>query len=269
MKPPKYPIVTLLTDFGTKDHYVASMKGVILNLNPRSQVVDITHQIRPQDVVEGAFVLANAFSYFPEGTVHLAVVDPKVGGPRAPLLIVTERYYFVGPDNGLFSMVLRRERMREAYVLAERRFFLSKISSTFHGRDIFSPVAGHLTLGVPPRAFGRRVDSIKPLAFPTPEPRGGRLTGEVIHIDTFGNLITNIDRTIFSRFSHGRPVRVSLLKTRIEGIRTGYWEGKKGELMALFGSGDLLEIAVREGSAEKRLKGRRGDSVRITVIDKK
>ncbi|MCX8116477.1 MAG: SAM-dependent chlorinase/fluorinase [Desulfobacterota bacterium] len=266
MKAFRHPIVTLLTDFGTKDPYVASMKGVILGINPRCQVVDITHQIAPQDVVEGAFVLSNAFSYFPEGTVHVAVVDPEVGGKRHPVLIVTERYFFVGPDNGLFGFVLRKERMKEAYILTEKRFFLPRVSSTFHGRDIFSPVAGHLTLGVPPKAFGREAHSLKDLGFPVPQQRGRTLTGEVIHVDRFGNLITNIDRATLLDFSGGGPIRLSVSKRKIEGIRTSYWEGKKGELMALFGSSDLLEIAVREGSAQERLKGRRGDPVRIVPV---
>jgi hypothetical protein len=263
MKAMRDPIVTLLTDFGTNDHYVASMKGVILKINPHCKVIDITHHIHPQDIMEGAFVLANAFSYFPEGTVHLAVVDPEVGGPRDPILIVTDHFFFVGPDNGLFSLALRKEKIRETYVLTEKRFFLPEISQTFHGRDIFAPVAGHLTLGISPKAFGRRIDSLKTLNFPEPIVRGMNLIGEVIHIDSFGNLITNIGREGFSQFIQGRPFLIKAGKGVIKGLKDGYWEGKKNEPIALFGSGGCLEIAVREGSAEKMLKMKKGDSIRI------
>lgn len=265
MKAFRTPIVTLLTDFGMKDHYVASMKGTILKINPRCQLVDITHQISPQDIMEGAFVLANAFSYFPEGTIHLAVVDPEVGGERAPILVVTERFFFVGPDNGLFSFVLRQERMKAAYVLTQKRFFLSEISHTFHGRDIFAPVAGHLTLGVSPKTFGRKVEGIKQIAFPAPLVRGRELVGEVIHIDAFGNLITNIDRKEFSEFIQDQPFLIRVGRETLHVLTQGYWEGRTGEPIALFGSGGFLEVAAREGSAEKHLKVRRGDPITVSL----
>jgi S-adenosylmethionine hydrolase len=261
----KNPIVTLLTDFGTKDHYVASMKGVILSINPKCKIVDITHQIHPQDILGGAFVLANAFSYFPEGTIHLAVVDPEVGSARHPILLVTDHHFFVGPDNGVFSFVLRKERMKEAYLLTQKRFFLSEISPTFHGRDLFAPVAGHLTLGVSPKAFGKRVDSLKNLTHTDPKMRGGELVGEVIHIDSFGNLITNIDRETFSKFIQRGSFLIRAGRKTIQTVTRGYWEGKKGEPFALFGSSGYLEIAVKEGSAEKKLKMKRGDQVILSV----
>lgn len=261
MKPVKAPIVTLLTDFGTKDHYVASMKGVILGINPRCQVVDITHHLHPQNIMEGAFVLANAFSYFPEGTIHLAVVDPDVGGERIPILIVTDRFFFIGPDNGLFSLVIRKEEMKEAYALTEKRFFLPEISHTFHGRDIFASVAGHLTLGLAPKTLGRRIDSLKTLNFPEPSVREKGLMGEVIHVDSFGNLISNIDGDKLSRYTRGGPFLIRAGKKTIRELKRGYWEGKTGEPIALFGSGGLLEIAVREGSAEKHLKIKKGDKI--------
>lgn len=265
MKPVKDPIVTLLTDFGTKDHYVASMKGAILSVNPRCKVVDITHHIQPQNIIEGAFVFSNAFSYFPKGTVHVAVVDPEVGGARDPILIVTEHSFCVGPNNGLFSLALRKDRMKDAYVLTEKRFFLPEISHTFHGRDIFAPVAGHLTLGISPKAFGRRIDSLKTLDLIEPSAKEKRLIGEVIHVDSFGNLITNIHRDRFSRFIQGRPFLIRVGKVTIKVLTRGYWEGQKGEPIALFGSGGFLEVAVREGNAEKRLKVRRGDPVQISI----
>jgi len=259
------PIVTLLTDFGTKDHYVGSMKGVILKVNPHCSLIDITHEISPQDIFEGAFVLANAYSYFPEGTVHLAVVDPEVGGKRDPILIVTDRYFFVGPDNGLLSFALQKEKVRGAYALSEKRFHLSEVSPTFHGRDIFAPVAGHLTLGISPKAFGKRIDSWKRLEFPRPVFKEKRLKGEVIHIDSFGNLITNIDRKTFIQFVRNRPFLIQVGKKRIKDLRSAYWEGKRGEAIAHFGSIGLLEISVREGSAQKGLNIEKGNPIKVQL----
>jgi len=265
----KAPIVTLLTDFGTKDHYVASMKGVILKVNPRCQVVDITHEVNPQDIAEGAFILANAYSYFPEGTVHLAVVDPEVGGKRNPLLIVTERYFFVGPDNGLFSLVLQREEIKEVYCLTKKRFFLREVSSTFHGRDLFSPVAGHLTLGVSPPSFGQKIDSWKTIGFPTPVLKPGRIEGQVIHIDSFGNLITNIEGKQLNLFKKDQPFSIFIGRRQIKGIRKGYWDAIRGELVCLIGSAGFLEIAVREGDARRMLKVRKGSCVEIRIDRKR
>lgn len=259
----KNPIVTLLTDFGTKDHYVASMKGVILRINPQCTLIDITHQIEPQDVEEGAFVLASAFSYFPKGTIHLAVVDPEVGGPRDPILIVTDHFFFVGPDNGLLTLVLHQEKVKEAFKLTEKRFFLPNVSNTFHGRDLFAPVSAHLTLGISPKAFGRRIDSWKTLEFQRPLVKGRAMIGKVIHIDSFGNLITNIGEKDLDHFIGKLPFHIRIGKRRIVGIQRGYWETGRGDLLALIGSSGLLEISVNEGNAQKVLKVKRGDPVRI------
>jgi S-adenosylmethionine hydrolase len=261
----KRPVITLLTDFGTKDHYVASMKGVILNINPECHLVDITHRVNPQDIKEGAFILANAYSYFPKGTVHLCVVDPGVGGSRKPILLVTQNYFFVGPDNGLFALVAQREKIKEVVVLSKRKYFLSKISSTFHGRDLFAPVAAHLSLGVKPNAFGNKMSSLKEIGFPKPVVKDGRLFGEILHIDAFGNVISNIDEAGLSRFVQGCPCVIRAGRKSIPGVREGYWEGKKGEPIALLGSGGFLEISVREGSAQKILKVKKGDPIWIST----
>ena len=261
MKAMRDPIVTLLTDFGTKDHYVASMKGVILKINPRCKVIDITHHIHPQDIMEGAFVLANAFSYFPEGAVHLAVVDPEVGGPRDPFLIVTDHFFFVGPDNGLLTLVLHQEKVKEAFKLTEKRFFLPKLSDTFHGRDLFAPVAAHLTLGISPKAFGRRIGSWKTLEFQRALVEDRGMIGKVIHIDSFGNLITNIGEKDLDHFVGKLPFHIRIGKRRIEGTRKGYWEAERGGLLALIGSSGLMEISVNEGNAQNVLKVKRGDRV--------
>ena len=261
----RHPIITLLTDFGLKDHYVASMKGVILGINPRCTVVDISHQVAPQDVEEGAFVLAAAFTSFPPGTIHLGVVDPGVGGPRRPLLVVTEDYYFVGPDNGLFSLALRRENIKRLIVPTNKSYFLPRTSSTFHGRDVFVPVAAHLSLGVRPESFGSRTGACVELRFNRPGRKGEELTGEIIHVDAFGNLVSNIDEENLFDFVRDRLFSVRVDRYRVRGLKGGYWEGRKGEVLALIGSGGFLEIAVREGNARKRLKAGRGDRVRIRI----
>ena len=261
----RHPVITLLTDFGTGDHYVASMKGVILGINPRCALVDISHQVKPQDIEEGAFLLASTFSSFPRGTVHLSVVDPGVGGPRRAILVVTSHYYFIGPDNGLFTFALQREKVKQAIVLSNRRYFLPRVSSTFHGRDLFAPVAGHLSLGVKPDAFGHRTDTWVELSLGEPEQKGEELRGQIRHVDGFGNLVTNIDGERFLDFVRDHSFLIRVGRHAVRALKTGYWEGKKGELMALIGSAGFLEIALREGNAQKKLKAKKGDKVRVEI----
>jgi S-adenosylmethionine hydrolase len=262
----KWPIITLLTDFGLRDPYVASMKGVILSIKPQCTLVDITHQINSHDIKEGAFILGQACSNFPKGTIHLSVVDPGVGSVRKPILIVTKNYFFVGPDNGLFTIALRRERVKQAVVLTNQKFFLSEISSTFHGRDIFAPVAAYLALGVKPESFGPSIKSWHEISFPDPAMKQGNLVGEIVHVDAFGNLVSNIDRKSLLQFSKGRPLVIKIGKRTIRGLTKGYWEGRKDEPMAFIGSGGFLEISVREGSAKKLLKAVRGDTIQISIL---
>jgi S-adenosylmethionine hydrolase len=250
-------MITLLTDFGTQDHYVASMKGVILNINPRCLLIDITHQVSSHNIREGAFI--------PAGTIHLSVVDPGVGGVRKPILLVTQNYYFIGPDNGLFTMVAQKERVKQIIVLDKLKYHLSKVSATFHGRDIFAPVAAHLSLGIKPRAFGYQIDSLEGLGFERPVVKDGKLSGEILHIDTFGNLVSNIDEGILFRFTEGRPLVIRAGRKTIRGLKRGYWEGRKDEPIALLGSGGFLEISVREGNAQKKLKAKRGDAIEIAI----
>ncbi|RPI99634.1 MAG: hypothetical protein EHM36_15740 [Deltaproteobacteria bacterium] len=259
-----HPIITLLTDFGVRDHYVASMKGVILGINPRCTIVDISHQAGPQDIREGAFLLAGAFSFFPRGTIHLAVIDPGVGGLRKPVLVVTSNYYLIGPDNGLFSLALRREKVKEVIVLTNERYFLPRVSATFHGRDIFAPVAAHLSLGIKPKAFGGKTGAWVELGAVRPEQRGRDLLGEIIHVDAFGNLVSNIDEESLAGFTAGRAFSIRVGRHTVPGLKRGYWEGKKGEIIGLIGSGGFLELSVREGNAQKKLRAKKGDLVRVT-----
>jgi S-adenosyl-L-methionine hydrolase (adenosine-forming) len=261
----KWPVITLLTDFGLKDPYVASMKGVILSINPRCTLVDITHQVNSHDIKEGAFILGQAYSNFPKGTIHLSVVDPGVGSARKPILIVTPNYFFVGPDNGLFTIALRREKVKQAVVLTNQEFFRSEMSLTFHGRDIFAPVAAYLSMGVKAGSFGPSTKSWHEIPFPDPAMTQEKLTGEIVHVDAFGNLVSNVDRKSLLQFSKGRPFVIKIGKRTIRGLKKGYWEGRKDESMALIGSGDYLEISVREGNAQKLLKVKKGDTIRVCL----
>jgi len=259
------PIITLLTDFGLKDPYVASMKGVILSINPQCTLVDITHQVSPYDIKEGAFILAQAYSTFPKGTIHLSVVDPGVGSPRKPILFVTKNYFFIGPDNGLFTFALKREKLKKVIALGKMEFFLPEVSPTFHGRDLFAPVAAHLSFGIAPESFGRVIKSWNEISFPEPVLRQEKLIGEVVHIDTFGNLVCNIDYKNLLKFSKSRPFVIKIGKRTMRGLKKGYWEGRKDEPMALIGSGGFLEISIKEGNAQKVLKMKKGDRVQVQI----
>ena len=259
------PIITLLTDFGLKEPYVASMKGVILSINPQCTLVDITHQVSPYDIKEGAFILAQAYSTFPKGTIHLSVVDPGVGSPRKPILFVTKNYFFIGPDNGLFTFALKREKLKKVIALGKMKFFLPEVSPTFHGRDLFAPVAAHLSFGIAPESFGRVIKSWNEISFPEPVLRQEKLIGEVVHIDTFGNLVCNIDYKNLLKFSKSRPFVIKIGKRTIRGLKKGYWEGRKDEPMALIGSGGFLEISIKEGNAQKVLKMKKGDRVQVQI----
>jgi len=239
---------------------------VMLTINPQCTLIDITHQVNPQDIKEGAFILANAYSFFPKGTIHLAVVDPGVGGSRKAILLITRDYFFVGPDNGLFTLAAPRGQVKQAVALANKKFFLPRVSATFHGRDLFAPVAAHLSLGVKPKAFGSELDSWVEVDFGKPGIRERELVGEIRHVDSFGNIISSITERQFFRFAEDHPFVIKIGKRAIHGLKKGYWVGKKEEVMALFGSGGFLEISVKGGNAKKVLKVKRGDSIKVVAI---
>ena len=241
------------------------MKGVILGINPRCTLIDISHQVIRHDVRQGALILANGYFYFPRGTIHLAVVDPGVGSPRKPILLVTKNYFFLGPDNGLLSLAAEKDGVKKAIVLSHQGFFRVPVSTTFHGRDLFAPVAGHLSAGIRPKLLGRRITSWVKLDLGEPRIVRGDLVGEVSHIDVFGNIVTNIHQQALNHFAKKRPMVISVGKRVIRGLKRSYWEARKGELLALIGSGDFLEISIREGNAEKTLKSSQGDKVRIRL----
>jgi len=244
-------IITLTTDFGLDDPFVGIMKGVILSVNPVAKIVDITHGVPAHDILAGALMLRSGYAYFPPGTIHLAVVDPGVGSQRRPLLVVGEQYAFVGPDNGLFSPIIQSDTELKVFHLVEEKYFLKPVSKTFHGRDIFAPVAASLSCGTPPELFGPLVDDWIRLDWPSPRSTGrGRLRGTVLHVDRFGNLITNISLT---DLPWATPVEISIGNRKIERVCESYAEAEDGELFAILGSAGLLEISIKQGSAARLL----------------
>jgi len=255
------PIITLTTDFGTKDGYVGAVKGVIKKINPEVEVVDITHQIEPFDVLGAAFALNNFYRYFPKETIHMVVVDPRVRSSRQPLLIKSEDFSFVGPDNGMFSFVYRNERITEIIVLSNKKYFLAELSSTFHARDVFAPVAAYLSLGVDIKKFGSTAKECFKLIIPEPKSSKKGLSGEIIHIDDFGNLVTNI---VAEFLQDKKIVRIVVGKKQIKRIARSYFDIPEKGVGALVGSSGFLEIAINQGNADKALKGKIGTSVRIT-----
>lgn len=255
------PIITLTTDFGTKDGYVGAVKGVIKRVNPEAEVLDITHQIEPFDVLGAAFALRNFYSYFPQGSIHLVVVDPGVGSQRQPLLIRSEDFLFVGPDNGVFSFVYQNERITEIIVLSKGKYFLAELSSTFHARDIFAPVAAYLSLGVDAKEFGNTAKECLKLKIPEPKSSKKDAFGEIIHIDGFGNLVTNIGAELLQ---NKKVVRIVVGKRQVKRIARSYFDIPEKEVGALVGSSGFLEIAVNQGSAQEILKSKIDTIVRIT-----
>jgi len=255
--PMRQPIITLTTDFGLDDHYVATMKGVILGLCPQATIVDITHGISPFEISEGAFTLMEAWSAFPKKTIHVAVVDPGVGTSRRPILVEAGGHYFVGPDNGLLAMVygpmLERDEPVRVRCLEKPQYFRPVVSRTFHGRDIFAPVAAHLALGVTPAKFGPRIEDYLKLQSFWPTRTSKRLwTGQVLKIDRFGNLISNFSETQFDGIKT-RPFELSIGTEKIHRLALNYAEVPFGEPVAIIGSSGFVEISVNQGHAAKQL----------------
>lgn len=258
-------LITLTTDFGLKDPYAAEMKGVILSLNRAVQMIDVSHQVTPQNIMEGALALSQAYPLFPDGTIHLAVVDPGVGGTRRPIVIETKRYFFVGPDNGLFTQVVQSETVKRIIHLTESRYFRAAVSRTFHGRDIFAPVAAHLTLGVEAGALGEEIDDPCLLKMPFAMIGEGKVSGEIIYKDGFGNLVSNITEEEIDSLGGRDQLVVELNKKVVRKIRKTYSDAPLGGLVALVGSMGFLEIACNGGSAAELLNVREGESVEVSV----
>ena len=254
-------LITLTTDFGLDDWFVGTMKGVIAGIAPRVEVVDLTHGVPPGDIRAGAFALAAGYGFFPKGTIHIAVVDPGVGSERKAIAVQTGNYFFVGPDNGVLSFALRRERIKHIHRLENARYFLRSISQTFHGRDVFAPVAAYLAKGVRISALGPAQKSFDRLEWPAPRRLHGRLEGEVIYIDRFGNGITNLDSGMLASSEAttcGVPSRFTCP------LNSCYQAVRQGKPVAVLGSSGFIEIAVNGGSAQKRLGLKVGTRVVIS-----
>lgn len=267
--------ITLITDFGLSDGYTAAMKGVIYSINPEATIVDITHNIQPQNIRQAAFALHTAHNFFPSYTVHLVVVDPGVGTNRRPIIIKTPRAHFVAPDNGVLSYIINdyspqpladSQRVRvgpdmEAYVITREKYWRQPVSNTFHGRDIFAPVAARLSLGLMASSLGDRVDTVTAFPVPLPRRQDNTLVGEVLHIDSFGNLITSITE---KSLSETRQSATILLRNKvIRGISHNYAEANGP--VALVGSSGYLEIAVANGSAAAHFQAKLGDEVKLIL----
>ena len=252
--------ITLLTDFGTSDYFVGALKGVILSINPTIRIVDITHEIPPQDIESAAFTLLACYQSFPVGTIHVAVVDPGVGSSRRAIAASAAGQFFVGPDNGLFSYVFEREPPKSIVQLTNEKYFRHPVSNTFHGRDIFAPVAAALSKGARLDSFGSEIsDPVNLESLTPPRLNSGALKGRIIHIDHFGNCVTNFDKQALNGIE---SPSLRIKRRRIAGIQQSYNEGKRdGDLFAIWGSAGFLEIAARERSAAKLLNSKRGDKV--------
>jgi hypothetical protein len=259
-------LVTLLTDFGTADYFVGALKGALLSVNPRAQVVDITHEIPPQDIEAGAFTLLAAFEAFPAGTVHVAVVDPGVGSARRPVVVEGGGQLFVGPDNGLFGHVYERVEPFRVFHVTNEKYFRTRLSETFHGRDVFAPVAGALSGGVSARELGPEVSDFVclPLARPVRDASGA-LVAAIIHVDRFGNCVTNITRRDLSEEEIARGARLVVGDREIRSFRRFFAEeaDAPGEPFAVWGSAGFLELAVFRDSAARVLGAARGQKIKV------
>ncbi len=262
-------IITLTTDYGARDSFTASVKGVILKINPQTQIVDISNEITPQDIWEAAYVLKSAYSHFPKGTVHLAVVDPGVGSGRRPIVVVTESYYFVGPDNGVFSLIYQEAERLRVHHITSTHYFLPNPGPTFHGRDVFAPVAGWLAKGIPSGNFGEEITDFSKLNVPAPKVTPNNIEGHVVHIDRFGNVITDIlYKDIQPLLAEGADLgtaTVTAAGKEIRGLKKYYAEAAPGVPGAIINSSGALEIFMFKQNARTALSIKRGEAVRLTM----
>ncbi len=263
------PIITLTSDFGTDDGYVGAMRGVILGICPAARIVDLSHRVAPQDIVGAALVLEVAAGYFPKGTIHLAVVDPGVGTKRRAVALRTPLYTFIGPDNGIFGLVWQMAEERfgkanlEARELREQRFFFPKVSKTFHGRDIFAPAAAHLALGASFEALGPLLTRLRPSPIPPVMPIENGLVGEIIHIDHFGNCISNIKAAELRGLGSDADLTVELDGHPALALSEVFSAVESGQMLALLGSSGHLELALRDGNLAEARGIRLGAHLRV------
>lgn len=260
------PVVALLTDFGTRDHYAGTLKGVVLSVCPEASLVDISHDVPAHDVRAGAHELAACYRYFPHGTIFLAVVDPGVGSTRRGIAADTGDFKFVAPDNGVLTAVFAESAPKKVVELTERKYARPTVSRTFEGRDRFAPAAGHLAKGIALVWLGKAVTNYVMLDLPRASIQDGRLSGEIVRVDRFGNLITNIDRRAFEQFAGASPIVIDIGGREVPKVVATYAEAREGELCALFGSTDHLEIAVNAGDAAAALGLGRGAVAQVRLV---
>lgn len=258
-------LITLTTDFGTADHFAGTMKGVILSIAPRARIVDITHEIAAHDVNEAAFVIAQAWKYFPKGAIHVVVVDPGVGGPRRPILAQAAGHYFIAPDNGVLTMACDGVR-HKVRVISNPKVRNKQVSRTFHGRDVFAPAAAHLARGVPPARFGKLIDDYVRSFLVKPTQLSRReWSGTVLKVDRFGNLITNLHIDSFPDVK-ARPIELRVGLEAIHRLALTYAETAIGELFAIVGSSGYIEVAANQASASRRLGCCAGSPVELEIF---
>jgi S-adenosyl-L-methionine hydrolase (adenosine-forming) len=264
----KRPIITLTTDFGLNDHFVGTMKGAILSLAPEAEIVDICHSVQAFDILDGALTLAQAYSYFPVRTVHVVVVDPGVGSSRRPILASSERQNFVAPDNGVLSLIYAREERLSVRHITSEHYFLQPLSNTFHGRDIFAPVAAYLAKGVDHEKFGDEITDF--VRFNAPRPKvidPKTIRGVVLKVDRFGNLVTNITPQDVPLLFQPKPPAFKIVvgKNEITSMKTNYAEGAPGEVFGILGSMGYLEIAANRGAAAQLVAAGKGAEVNVVL----
>jgi S-adenosylmethionine hydrolase len=259
------PIITLTTDFGTSDHLVGSIKGVILNINPAARIVDLNHSVVPYDILDGALSIANAYRFFPSRTIHVVIVDPGVGTERRPILVSGEKQFFVAPDNGVLSMIFERESCTVRHISAEH-YFLNPVSPTFHGRDIFAPTAGWLSKAFQTEAFGESVTDFVRFTMPKAKSNGTAVKGVILRVDAFGNLMTNLTaEDIPIGALGGGAIKLAVNGKQVLKFGQTFASGNPGEAIALLGSAGYVEIAVNRGNAARTLGVNRGAEVTLDL----
>lgn len=256
-------IITLITDFGTRDGYVGVMKGVIAGIAPDASIIDISHEVAPQDISEAALILKDSCRYFPKGTIHLVVVDPGVGGSRRAIIVETSDYVFIGPDNGVFTPIYESGEVLRVTEISNREFFLPDVSGTFHGRDVFAPVAATLSKGFPVSMLGSEIHDYTWISGSRPEVVGGLMSGEVAYVDNFGNVITNIEKETLLKFAQDDDFHIEIRGKFISGLKKSYADAEKGEFLSLIGSSNRLEIALNQGNARDILGIDKGYRVEV------
>lgn len=264
----KKTLITMITDFGESDYFVAAMKGSIFSINPFAEIVDITHAIPPHDIHSAAFTLACCYADFPRNTIHLVVVDPGVGSARRPIMVMTDEHNFIGPDNGVFSYIYKRAHVNRVVHFTTEHYFRQPVSSTFHGRDVFAPVAAYVSKLVDWKMMGSEITDAVKLNIPEAVMLSDKqIRGTVLHIDRFGNLITNITPAELTEERIRAGARVRIGKHEDLRVLTHFAEANQNELFAYFGSAGLLELAVPRQSAARVAEARRGVEVQVVVPD--